>query len=236
MTENSESYEKAKYHYGFKALDPTGCTYYEGDPFIYNLPQRGEKWAVTEHPEPAERDGEECGPGGLHVHNSLSLRYGPPGAWPWFVRYRSEDAVGGGPRHDKTRVTRLELRRIHPRTLARCLRPPFNWGRGGADLHGADLYGANLSGANLYGADLRGANLYGADLRGADLRGANLYGADLRGANLYGADLRGADLDGANLYGADLHEANLTGANLDGAYWNEYTIWPNGFRPEREDS
>ena len=210
MTENSESYEKAKYHYGFKALGPTGCTHYGGEPFIYNLPQRGQKWAVTEHPEPAEHDGEECGPGGLHVHNSLSLRYGPPGAWPWFVRYRSDDAIGGGPRHDKTRVTRLEVRRVHPRTLARCLRPPFNWG-----------CGADLRGANLVGADLRGANLVGADLRGADLRGANLVGADLRGAYLVGADLRGA---------------YLYGANLRRAYWNECTIWPNGFRPEREDS
>ena len=47
------------YRYGFKALDQTGCTYFEGQAFVYNLPRRGEKWAVTEHPEPGQFDGNE---------------------------------------------------------------------------------------------------------------------------------------------------------------------------------
>jgi len=145
-----------EYAYGFKALDPTGCTYFNGEQFVYNLPSRGEKWATTEHPEPGVVNGDECGAGGLHVHNRLSLEFGPPGAWPWFVRYRIEDVLGGGEGYDKTRVIRLELRRISPRVLARSLRPPFNWG-----------YEANLCGANLYEANLCGANLYGANLRGA---------------------------------------------------------------------
>jgi len=111
----------------------------------------------------------------------------------------------------------------------------------GVHLEGADLSGADLSGANIFGAYLEGANLQGADLTGADLSGDRLSNADLRRADLTGANLNSANLTGANLYGADLSHADLRSANLTGvdlfgtnlsfAYYNAFTVWPEGFDP-----
>lgn len=116
----------------FKFLDPTGCTYHDGQAFQYNLPQRGQTWGDwTEHPEPAEPDGNACGPGRLHLMKTMSARYAP--------------------------------------------------------------------------------------------------------ANLGYADLRYANLGGANLWDADLGYADLAFADLRGAHWNEYTAWPEGFAPVKED-
>ena len=194
------------YVYGFKVLDPTGCTYYNGKVFQYHLPGPGEKWAVTEHPSPAKPDGKACGAGRLHIHCKLTFEYGPRAPWPWFARARREDVVGSDSK--KFGATRIELRRISPRVFARMLR--LGWGRP------ANLRWANLSGADLSWANLRGAYLYGVNLSGANLDGANLDGAYLYGVNLSGANLSGADLDGAN---------------LSGAIWDEHTRWPDGFTP-----
>ena len=86
-----------------------------------------------------------------------------------------------------------------------------------------------------------GANLAGADFTfWADLTGANLTGANLAGANLsfftplIGANLSFADLTGARLFKANLTEANLTGAILRGAFWDESTVWPEGFTPPEQ--
>jgi hypothetical protein len=161
----------------WKILDPTGATYYGGREFVYNLPGRDQKWARTEHPEPATKpDGEECGPGGLHLHNRLSFAYAPNNPWPWWAR---PAGVVLGDDGDKTRCTAVELRRVSPRLFARCLR--LGWGAG-ANLNGANLSWANLSAANLSAANLSGANLSWANLSGANLRGADLSGADLSGA------------------------------------------------------
>jgi uncharacterized protein YjbI with pentapeptide repeats len=114
----------------------------------------------------------------------------------------------------------------------------------GADLRGANLTGANLTGAILTGAFLRGANLTGAILIRAFLTGAFLTGAFLTGAFLTEADLTGAFLREADLTEADLTEADLTRANLAGArglmpeqagkaIYDESTVWPEGFKPER---
>ena len=198
----------------FKFLTPDGCTYYDNQPFVYNLPGQGEKWGrPTVHPNPAEPDGRPCGPGRLHLMIQLSAAYAPTNWWPWWAR-----GIGPiiGADDEKAAYAAVQLRRIRPRVLWRCLRPPFNWGYG-ADLRWADLSGADLRGADLRGADLSGADLSGADLRGADLSGANLRWADLSRADLSGADLRWADLRWANLGGADLRWANLGGANLGGA-------------------
>ena len=193
----------------FKFLDPSGCTYYDGIPFAYNLPARGQKWSEwTVHPEPADPDGAACGPGRLHLMNRLDARYAPANWWPWWAR--GVHAVGGD--GEKTAFGAVQLRRIDRRVFWRCLRPPFNWGKG-ADLRRADLRRADLRSANLWGADLRRADLRGSNLRKADLYGADLRGADLYGANLYGANLTRADLSGANLYGANLSGADLSGAN-----------------------
>ena len=149
MTETRATYTAGTTGYGFKALDPTGATYYGSKRFAYPQPRPGEKWGPWfAHPNPAEPDGQECGPGGWHVHKRLSLQYGPPGAYPWFVQWRG--LLGEGA--DKVRVRELRLRVITPKALARALRPPFNWGTG------ADLRRANLSRADLYGANLSGAN------------------------------------------------------------------------------
>ncbi len=97
---------------------------------------------------------------------------------------------------------------------------------GEADLEGAKLRGTDLSYADLRGAKLRAANLRGADLSYTDLGEANLCEADLRGANLIGANLIGARLRGANLMGAD-----LIGARLRTSYYDENTLFPDGFDP-----
>jgi len=162
----------------FKFLDPSGCTYYKNRPFAYNLPERGQKWSKpTMHPSPAEPDGQACGPGRLHLMNRLDARYAPASWWPWWAR--GIDKIGGD--EEKTAFAGVQLRRMDRRVFWRCLRPPFNWGKG-ANLREANLEGANLYGAYLYGANLEGANLEGANLEGADLRRANLRGANLEGA------------------------------------------------------
>jgi len=217
-----------------KFLSPDGSTYWQGKPFTYNLPRANEKWAITIHPEPAEPDGEACGPGRIHLMRHLDASYAPVPWWPWWaepagdtvsVPVYDEDGNNAGIREqsnliggdsEKSTYVAVRLRRINRNVFWRALRSPFNWGAG-ANLRGANLRGADLRRANLRGADLTWANLGEAYLRGADLGEAYLRGADLRRANLRGADLRGADLTGAYLTGAYLRGANLRGANLDEA-------------------
>ena len=163
-----------EYTYGWKFLDGAGCTYYEGKPFLYNLPLADEKWRRTDHPVPVEPDGKVCGPGRLHAMKNVDVRYAPYDWYPWRARTLAVTEQDD----KKWSAPWLELRRIPVPLWHRYLR---RFGRG------ANLYGANLHGANLREASLYGANLHGANLRGADLRGAYLYGADLRGADLYGA-------------------------------------------------
>ena len=137
--------------FGFKFLDPAGCTYHNGEAFQYNLPQRGEKWSQpTMHPEPVEPDGRACGLGRLHQMAIMGANYAPVNWWPWWSR-----GVGGlvGQDDKKRGWHGLELRRVSPRIFARALRPPFCWGRG------ADLYQANLRWADLRWADLSGAKI-----------------------------------------------------------------------------
>jgi len=129
--------------FGFKFLDPAGCTYHNGEAFQYNLPQRGEKWSQpTMHPEPVEPDGRACGLGRLHQMAIMGANYAPVNWWPWWSR-----GVGGlvGQDDKKRGWHGLELRR------------------------GADLYGANLSGANLYGANLTDGQREYAEEKGAIL-------------------------------------------------------------------
>ena len=159
----------------FKLLAPDGCTYYNGKPFAYALPGPGEKWGPwTEAPDPAEPDGEACGPGRLHLMKALNASYAPTHWWPWWAE--GEGLVGED--EYKAAFRQVRLRRIMRSVFWRALRLGLG---SGAYLRGADLSGADLSGANLSVAYLRGAYL-----RGADLSGANLSGADLSGANLNG--------------------------------------------------
>ena len=107
-----------------------------------------------------------------------------------------------------------------------------------ADLRpGTDLeVSSDLRGVEWAGVELPGVRMFGADLRGANLRGANLRGARLNGTNLKGADLRGADLSGAWLWGgceiSGLMSIHWREAHLHGAFYDRFTRWPEGFRPE----
>jgi hypothetical protein len=108
----------------------------------------------------------------------------------------------------------------------------------GAFLSGADLFAADLAAADLHGADLGEAHLGSADLSGADLSRANLLGADLswadlKGAVLCGANLKRADLRGARLLGADLGAPGQSAADLREATYDENTLWPQGYDPDR---
>jgi hypothetical protein len=95
-----------------------------------------------------------------------------------------------------------------------------------ANLTDGLLDNANLTGAILIQANLTRAFLLDANLTDADLPNANLTKAILPNANLTNADLRYADLTGADLTGA-----NLTNANLSGVYYEDSTVWPQGFVP-----
>jgi hypothetical protein len=88
------------------------------------------------------------------------------------------------------------------------------------------LDNANLTGATLIQANLTRAFLLDANLTSASLLYANLTKAILVNANLSNADLRYADLTGADLTGAD-----LASADLKGVYFEDSTVWPQGFTP-----
>jgi len=106
-----------------------------------------------------------------------------------------------------------------------------------ANLQNADLEDANLSAAILIKADLSETNLKDTTLQNADLQEANLQEANMQGAYLWQANLQGAILFGANLQDADVSGANLRGADLrtakcESIIYDEYTIWPKGFKPK----
>lgn len=103
----------------------------------------------------------------------------------------------------------------------------------GAGLDWANLEAVNLYGANLHEAGLRETNLKRANLEKAFLGGAILEKANLEGANLMGTFLRVVKLQGANLRGANLQEAKLERANLVAAKYDNSTIFPDGFDPEK---
>jgi len=103
-----------------------------------------------------------------------------------------------------------------------------------ANLKEAHLEEANLKWAHLEWAHLEEAHLEWADLEGTHLEWAGLEWANLKGANLEGAHLEethleGANLEGANLEGAHLERAHLEGAHLEWVYYDEDTVFPEGF-------
>jgi uncharacterized protein YjbI with pentapeptide repeats len=107
----------------------------------------------------------------------------------------------------------------------------------GITLEGTDFNGVNLSRANLGGANLNRIYLIRADLTGANLSETSLIDATLVDANLSGANLSHAKLPEATLIRASLGGANLSHvlrwrpAQLSAAYWDEQTIWPDGYKP-----
>jgi uncharacterized protein YjbI with pentapeptide repeats len=130
----------------------------------------------------------------------------------------------------------------------------------GANMRGANLSGAFLDGANLCHADLTDAYADSAIFPNAILTGANLTRANFQHVLLTNAMFSSATFHGehveetcdvdneaggpsnltetklcaAYLEGADLKAAvNLTSAKLNHIYYDEKTIWPDGFRPPK---
>lgn len=236
-------------------LDPRGFgnefnSQGDREPFQFNLPNRGERTARTEHPNPV--CGDSPTGAGIIVTRRLSVGLvseAPGDWWPWWV------VDYGGVLHENAaylRVSWVELHRVSKDALARCLRS--GWGQGCAltnlrlcatdlrganlrdallhcaELHHCDLSDANMERAFVVRANLSNATLRNTNLRKSDLRGVNLDGADLHDANMVRADLRDASLIGADLSGTIMTEvnlcgANLTGARLNGAHLRKASLW-----------
>ncbi len=110
------------------------------------------------------------------------------------------------------------------------------------DLSGITLEGSNFSGVDFHNTNLSGANLGRMHLIGANLESANLSRATLTDATLVDANLCGADVSQAKFSACTMIRADLKGANFKGitswrgaqfvvAYWDEQTIWPDGYTP-----
>ncbi len=155
-----------EYRYGFKFLSPDGCTYHNGVETQYVLPRPGEIWGpVMRHPEPAEKDGKDCGPGRYHFMTQLSANYAPVDWYPWYARSPIASVVGEIA--EKYSATECQVRRISREVWWRMIR--MGW------CVGANLVGANLGDANLWNANLGGANLRGAYLWGARYNAYTLW-------------------------------------------------------------
>lgn len=98
------------------------------------------------------------------------------------------------------------------------------------------LDNANFKKARLTGCDLSDTHLIEANFEEAQLSNANLSRAVLCGANMTGADLTRATLRSANLVCTDLSNADLTDTDLLEAFYDENTIWPEGFAYDQTEA
>lgn len=220
-----------EWFYGWRFLNGAGGTNegWKKREHYSILPRPGEKWSeTTYHPNPAKRDGFDCGPNRLHVMLELSSHYAPASWWIWRARWRKEWELGRS--ETKASVTAYQLRRVRPAVLWKMARlgrlQKTSFVR--ANFVGANLQGAKFANSHLDEVNFRGANLTGASLAGAVLSSANLRGAFLIGANLNriiaydacfaGANMTGVTVDGANFGGASLQNATLNGADLRTAF------------------
>ena len=118
-----------------------------------------------------------------------------------------------------------------------------------ANFNRADLSRSHLQGAHFDGSDFIDAKLVKANIKSSSIARANLTGADLSQANLEGSyidicNLSGADLGKANLRSCKFYRCNLRGANFKDAIlkatsfedseYDDTTIWPANFKPERK--
>ncbi|WP_369126843.1 pentapeptide repeat-containing protein [Paenibacillus sp. A3] len=65
------------------------------------------------------------------------------------------------------------------------------------------------------------------------LNAANLTNADLSGADLTGVDVWQADFTGAKLYYTVMQCSRINEAILSEALYDETTVWPEGFTPQK---
>lgn len=110
----------------------------------------------------------------------------------------------------------------------------------GMTLEGWWFFDSDMVGANMKQADLYWANFVGAKLKNADFRFAILNGALLDYADLRNADLRNTDLSydklgtAASIKGANLADIIFNeGTNFQGVRYDDSTIFPKGFVPEK---
>ncbi|MFX0579322.1 pentapeptide repeat-containing protein [Nocardia nepalensis] len=100
-----------------------------------------------------------------------------------------------------------------------------------ADLTDAELTGADLTMVNFAGANLTRA-VFNCIIESDGKRTcADLTSAWLENANLTGALLRGVNMTDAYLPGANLTSAKLEEANLTNIFYDNTTLWPDGFTP-----
>ncbi|OWT53623.1 hypothetical protein CEY08_28860 [Achromobacter insolitus] len=118
----------------------------------------------------------------------------------------------------------------------------------GMDLRGADFSRANLRNVGFVEAEISDVKMQNAFLVNSYFMGAKMHFAKLTGATLVGADFTGADLTGAIFFNANaqfscFQKAKLTGADMRvenaeralwaGSIYDEKTLWPMGFDPEK---
>ncbi|MGE8567934.1 MAG: pentapeptide repeat-containing protein [Achromobacter sp.] len=118
----------------------------------------------------------------------------------------------------------------------------------GMDLQNADFSRASLRNVGFVGSKISGVKMVGARLmnsyfmrviaRNSDLTNAIAVGADFSngdftGATLYNLDVRFANLERTKLVGADVRVKNAGDASWHGATYDENTIWPSNFDPEK---
>jgi uncharacterized protein YjbI with pentapeptide repeats len=92
----------------------------------------------------------------------------------------------------------------------------------------ADLSRSTLTGTRFMSADFIGAKLIKANLQNSSVQYGNLSGADLSQANL-----RNCEFYKCNLRGANFKDAILKATSFKASEYDDTTIWPANFKPER---
>ena len=142
-----------------------------------------------------------------------------------------------------------EIKNLDGKTILSYDEHDEKWILGEYNLSGADLESANLQGiiwqeitlcrANLKEADFYWANLFMSDLSETNCESARFSGAALEEVNFTRANLKNADFGKDNLgASSDVSGVNFTDANLDGTKFDETryddkTIFPKNFNPEK---
>ncbi len=103
----------------------------------------------------------------------------------------------------------------------------------GSFLAKANFTKANFTRANLISTDLRETNLTNAILINCKAFSALFENSNLQNANLEGASIRGASFLNAKLQGANMKCIDIENALFWGAIYDNYTLWPNTFNPEK---